>query len=624
MSHYPKWKMWLFALITLLSAVYAMPILFGSDPAVQVTALRGGVINEVTQKDAEKALELAKLDKLATSRTDRIILIRLPNAQTQLRAQEEVRKRLGDNYAVALHSAPRTPEWLSAIGARPLTLGLDLRGGVHFTMEMREDDVRKQQQERFFEDVRSALRDKTIRDARVVRNADGVVIEAKTSEIRADARAALAEMITTMEVTETARDDGMYLLNLRANDAAIRASIQQALETNLSTLRNRINDLGVAEPIVQQQGLNRVVVQLPGVQDSAGAKKKLATNATLEYRAVDETGDINAALEGRVPPDSRLYYTRERPNEPSRPILLKKRVIAAGDQLIGAQSAPDPQSGTPAVSVNLNSAGGQRMLEFTRDNVGKGMAVVFIEDRPQTTFVDGKRVDSVKRVEEVISVARIQGVFSNRFQTTGLDSTQEANDLAQSLKAGSLAAPMAIVEERTVGPSMGQENIDAGFKSVIYGFVFVMIFMVLYYKLFGVFGSIALIANVVLLLAILAIFNATLTLPGIAGIVLTVGMAIDANVLIYERIREELRLGMSPMAAIKSGFEKAFGTIADSNITTLIAGIVLFSFGTGPIKGFAVVLSVGILTSMFTAIIGTRTLVALAYSGKTKIKSLSI
>lgn len=623
MSHYAPWKMTLVAVVTALSAIYALPTFFPADPSVQISALRGGVINDVTQKDIEKALELGKLTPLNVERTDTLILARFGETQAQLRGSEEIKKRLGDNYSVALNMAPTTPDWLRAIGANPLTLGLDLRGGVHFTMEMREEDVRKQQQERFFEDVRSALRDKTVRDARVIRDGDGIAIEAKSAEAREAAQLAISDLIGELEVSEDERD-GLFYVRTVITPAAVKATIQQALETNLTTLRNRINGLGVAEPIIQQQGTNRVIVQLPGIQDSAQAKKQLATNATLEYRAVDESADLNAAMEGRIPPDSRLYMTREKDGEPSRPVVLKKRVIAAGDQLINAQSQPDPQSGTPAVSVTLDSTGAQRMLEFTRDNVGRGMAVVFIEDRPTSSVVDGKTVESTRRVEEVISVATIQGVFSSRFQTTGLDSNNEANELAQSLRAGSLAAPMTIVEERTVGPSMGKENIERGFNAVLYGFIFVMVFMCIYYKLFGLFGSIALMANVMILLAVLSLFGATLTLPGIAGIVLTVGMAIDANVLIYERIREELRLGMSPLAAIKAGFEKAFGTIADSNITTLIAGVVLFSFGTGPIKGFAVVLCVGILTSMFSAILGTRTLVALAYSGKQKIKSLSI
>jgi len=623
MSQYPRWKMLLVAVVTFLSLLYAIPNLFGEDPAVQISALRGGAINEVTQKDAEKALTLAKITPAGVERSDVVILMRFAASEDQLRGQEEIKQRLGDNYSVALNTAPRTPDWLRAIGANPMRKGLDLRGGVHFLMEMREADVRKQQQDRFFEDVRSALRDKLVRDARVIRDPAGVLIEAKTEAARDAASFAISSLVSDLTVTSETRD-GLYFLRAIATEAVIKAKIQQALETNLTTLRNRINSLGVAEPIIQQQGINRVVVQLPGIQDSAQAKKQLATNATLEYRAVDESADLSAAQEGRVPPDSRLYMTRATDNEPARAVVLKKRVIAAGDQLIDAVSQPDPQSGSAAVSVTLDATGAQRMLEFTRDSVGKGMAVVFIEDRPTTQIVDGKSVQTTKRVEEVISVATIRGVFSNRFQTTGLDSQAEAAELAQSLRAGSLAAPMTIVEERTVGPSLGKENIDRGFRAVLFGFLFVMIFMCIYYRLFGLIGALAQLANVVVLLAILSLIDVTLTLPGIAGIVLTVGMAIDANVLIYERIREELRNGMSPLAAINAGFDKAFATIADSNLTNLISGIVLFSFGTGPIKGFAIVLCIGILTSMFTSIMGTRTLIALVYSGKQRIKSLLI
>jgi len=384
-----------------------------------------------------------------------------------------------------------------------------------------------------------------------------------------------------------------------------------ALQQNILTLRNRVNELGVAEPVIQQQGNKRVVVQLPGIQDTSRAKRILGATATLEYRAVDIEHDIERALAGKVPAGSRLYYERN-----GKPVLLKKRVIVTGDQIINARSGFDQNSGTPNVTVMLDGKGARKMLAFTKESVGKPMAVVFIENKTETKIVDGEPVRTTRKVEEVVSIATIRDVFSKRFQTTGLDSPQEAHELALVLRSGALAAPIEIIEERTVGPSLGKENIEQGFKSVVIGFCAVLVFMAVYYRVFGLVANLALALNLVLIVAILSMLQATLTLPGIAGIVLTVGMAVDANVLIFERIREELRNGNSPQASIQAGYEKAFSTIADANITTLIAAVVLLSFGTGPIKGFAVTLSIGILSSMFTAIMGTRAVINLIYGGR--------
>jgi preprotein translocase subunit SecD len=384
-----------------------------------------------------------------------------------------------------------------------------------------------------------------------------------------------------------------------------------ALQQHILTLRNRVNELGVAEPVIQQQGSKRVVVQLPGIQDTARAKRILGATATLEYRAVDIEHDIERALAGKVPAGSRLYYERN-----GTPVLLKKRVIVTGDQIINARSGFDQNSGSPNVTVMLDGKGARKMLAFTKESVGKPMAVVFIENKTETKIVDGEPVRTTRKVEEVVSVATIRDVFSKRFQTTGLDSPQEARELALVLRSGALAAPIEIIEERTVGPSLGKENIDQGFKSVVIGFCAVLVFMALYYRVFGLVADLALALNLVLIVAVLSMLQATLTLPGIAGIVLTVGMAVDANVLIFERIREELRNGNSPQASIQAGYEKAFSTIADANVTTLIAAVVLLSFGTGPIKGFAVTLSIGILSSMFTAILGTRAVINLIYGGR--------
>jgi len=416
---------------------------------------------------------------------------------------------------------------------------------------------------------------------------------------------------------ESERDGSFYVL-ASLSDNELRDTKRYALEQNITTLRNRVNALGVAEPVIQQQGDRRIVVQLPGVQDPVRAVEILGATATLEYRLVDTEHNVQDAMAGKVPAGSKLYRERN-----GTPVLLQKRIIVTGDQIIDAASGFDQQTGSPAVFVTLDSKGARKMGDITKDNIGKPMAVVFIEIKSETRVVDGKPLKVRKTVEEVINVATIRDAFSKRFQTTGLQDTNEARDLALLLRAGSLSAPIEIVEQRTVGPSLGKDNIEQGFRSVIIGFVLVLVFMGVWYRVFGMVANLALALNLVLIVAVLSLLQATLTLPGIAGIVLTVGMAVDANVLIFERIREELRNGNTPQASIHSGYEKAFSTIADANITTLIAAVVLFSFGTGPIKGFAITLSIGIVTSMFTAIMGTRAVINLAYGGR-RLRSLSI
>jgi len=403
-------------------------------------------------------------------------------------------------------------------------------------------------------------------------------------------------------------------------ETELKTILDNAVEQNIGTLRNRINELGVAEPVIQRQGANRIVVQLPGVQDTAQAKKILGATATLEYRAAVDGNAFEAAQSGRVPPDARLYYERGT----NRPILLSRRIIASGDQLVDARSGFDPQDGSPMVSVTLNSAAGARMNDFTRDSVGRFMGVVYIERLPETKIVNGEEVRTVRVTEEVINYARINGVFGRKFQTTGLGSSTEASELALLLRAGSLAAPVDIVEERIIGPSLGKENIERGWRAVTWSFLFVMVFFIIYYRLFGVVTNVALVFNVLLLVAVMSLLGFTLTLPGLAGIALTMGMAVDANVLINERIREELRVGMPPHAAISEGYDRAAATIWDANITTLLAGVALFAFGTGPIKGFAVTLCVGIMTSMYTALSVSRGITTLIYGGRRKIKHVSI
>jgi preprotein translocase subunit SecD len=499
---------------------------------------------------------------------------------------------------------------LRAFGGKPMTLGLDLQGGVHFLMQVDMDTARGQQLDRYVDDIRAALREEGIRYISVRREGNGLVAMLRSAE----------DLERTREVLRS--DQSLQGLNVReieqGGNFGVSATVQEqqlielqqtALKQNITTLFNRVNELGVAEPVIQQQGADRVVVQLPGIQDTVAAKKIIGATATLEYRAVDEGSDPFTAMEtGRVPPESRLYFDRT-----GQPVLLKKRLIVAGDQLIGASSGFDQRTGQPQVSVTLDGVGAGRMLDFTRENVGNRMAVVYIEQKP-----------GGRKTEEVISVAVVREPFGKRFQTTGLDSIDEASQLALLLRAGALAAPMEIVEERTVGPSLGKLNVEQGFKSVVIGFVLVLVFMALYYRVFGLVADLALFANLVLLIALLSLLGATLTMPGIAGIVLTVGMAVDANVLIFERIREELRNGNTPQASIRAGYDKAFSTIADANITTLIAAFVLFLFGTGPVKGFAVTLSLGIVTSMFTAIMGTRAVVNLIYGGRKRVAKLAI
>ncbi|MCW8875307.1 MAG: protein translocase subunit SecD, partial [Gammaproteobacteria bacterium] len=523
---------------------------------------------------------------------------------------------LGERLVMALNLAPATPDWLQRFNARPMYLGLDLRGGVHFLMQVDMEAALAQAVERYGTEVRTLLRENRVRYLGVQTSSDTVRIRFRSAEELGQARDLIERELNQL-VLEEVEGAELELRGTIGEQEALEIR-RFALQQNITTLRNRVNELGVAEPVIQQQGDSRIVVQLPGVQDTVAAKNILGATATLEYRAVDFRGSVEDAVAGRVPVGSRLYHDRD-----GQPVLLRQQVIVTGDQIVNARSGLDQQGGGPMVSVTLDSRGAKRMLDFTKDNVGNPMAVVFIENRTVTREVDGELVTSTRKVEEVISVATIRGVFGRNFQTTGLDSPREAHELALLLRAGALAAPIDIIEERTVGPSMGKENIDQGFKSVVIGFALVLLYMAFYYKVFGMVANLALALNLVIIVAVLSMLQATLTLPGIAGIVLTVGMAVDANVLIFERIREELRNGNSPQAAIHAGYEKAFSTIADANITTLIAAVVLFSFGTGPIKGFAVTLSIGIITSMFTAIMGTRAVINLIYGGR-RVTRLSV
>ena len=614
-NRYAPWRYILLLLIILIGAVYAIPNLYGEDPALQITH-RVNLIDDAELSNIKSLLDNEGIDYRSIELDGNNLLVRFDSEEKQLRAATQVGEALYDidrRYSIALNLAPATPDWLTALNALPMYLGLDLRGGVHFLMEVDMEAAIEKSLQRAAGEIRSFMREEKIRYKAVQTSARNIDIRFDNAENRDSARLLLEDEYRDFEFADS-NDDRSWFINISYNATALEEERRSAIEQNISTLKNRVNELGVAEPVIQRQGDERVVVQLPGVQDTVRAKEILGATATLEFRLVHGSfAEWNsAAASGKAPIGSRLYTQ----SEDGSPVLLKRSVIVTGDQIVGAASGIDQQSGTPNVSITMNSSGADRMARITRDNIGKPMGVVFIEDKFEYREVDGERKRYRTTESQVINVATIRDQLSKRFQITGLDSTREARDLALLLRAGALRAPMVIVEERTVGPSLGQENIDRGFLSVIVGFIAVLLFMAVYYKVFGLVADLALALNLVLMVAILSIFQATLTLPGIAGIVLTVGMAVDANVLIFERIREEIRLGNTPQAAIYSGYSKAFGTIADANITTFIAAIVLFGFGTGPIQGFAVTLMIGIVSSMFTAIFGTRAVINLIYGSK--------
>lgn len=622
MLTYSRWQYILILLVLIFGVVYALPNAYPQDPSVQVTADRGGVVDEALRTRVADSLERAGVSPRAIDLGDDSLLVRLDDPDEQGRAADALRPVLGDDYVVALSLASTVPGWLQALGADAMPLGLDLRGGVHFTMQVDQQAALDKRMDATAEDLRVVLRDKRVRYQSVTRRpgSNEVAVTLADAADAGSARAAILGADPTLQMSGSGST-----LTVRVSDAELDQITADAIEQNIGTLRNRINALGVAEPVIQRQGNDRIVVQLPGVQDTAQAKRIIGATATLEYRAALDGNAYDAIATGNIPPDARVYYRKEiGPDGNPIPILLSRRVIATGDQLVHAASQLDPQSGTPSVSVRLNNAGGQRMFDFTSQSVGKPMAVVFIERLPEVRVINGEEVRTTRVSEEVISVANINGVFGKEFQTTGLDSMKEAADLALLLRSGSLAAPMMFAEERVVGPSLGAENVARGITAVKYAFVFTLVFFLLYYRMFGIITCVALLMNLLVLVAIMSMFGATLTLPGLAGIVLTVGMSVDANVLINERIREELRAGMPAKAAIAAGYDRAMGTIVDANITTILAGVALFAFGTGPIKGFAVSLIVGIAVSMYTAVSASRGFATLVYGGRRKLKTVAI
>jgi preprotein translocase subunit SecD len=630
MSDFPRWRYFLVAIVLVLGTLYALPNLYPPKPAVQVSAANTAVVDQALQQKITTALQTAKISyvdetiKHDAGRGD-YVLIGFANGDLQKSAAEALKAALGDQYTVAFNLQSTVPAWLTAIGGRPMPLGLDLQGGVRFLMAVDQGDVVDKQENNYTQDIASLLKEKKIPFVSVARNAtrgQGVNVVLSSAADRSAASDAIATEYTDLGVTNGANTGDRYVLNAVIKPDKLRDLSTSAIRQNLATLSNRINALGVSEPVIQAQGEDQISVELAGVQDPAEAKKVIGATATLQY--VAGLGDArdpavqDAVKTGNVPPDAHLYYGNN-----GEPYLVSKTLIASGDELVDAASGNDQQSGSPMVSVTLNSAGATKMLDFTRNNVGKPMAVVYVVNTTDTKIVDGKEVRTPKTTYTVINYATIQGVFSNKFQTTGLPSSKAASELALMLKGGSLAARMDIISEGVIGPSLGQDNIEKGLKAVLLGLGLVLLAAAIYYKLFGLVADLALFFNLVILVAVMSMIGVTLTMPGIAGIVLTLGMAIDANVLICERVREELRNGSTPLASIRSGYEKAWATILDANVTHLIAALALTTMGSGPIKGFGVTLLIGILTSMFTSVTVTHAITALIHGGR-KLKTLSV
>jgi len=616
LNQYPAWKYLLLSVALVLSVIFSLPNLYPDDYAVQVTGSQTTVeVGAELQSRVENLLNDAGLQTTNIELKERNLLMRFESSEAQLAAQELMRNNLGGDYVAALNMAASTPEWLRSLGAGPMKLGLDLRGGVHFLLEVDMEKALSQKLKVTMSEIKATMRSEKIRYRSVeFVGVDGLAIQFTSEEERDNGLSHIASNYREF-MRETSESDGDYWLNLKLSEVRIKEIEDYAIQQNLTTLRNRVNELGVAEPLVQRQGRNRIVVELPGVQDTAAAKRIIGKTANLEFRLA---ADDNAT--------SRTSQKFSFKNNPLRTAILENDIIATGSNVSNANAGFD-ENGVPQVNISLDSVGGKMMLEATKQNIKRGMGVLFIEQKSETfkRIVDGEEVIERRNreIREIINLATIQSAFGNAFRITGLDSATEAAELALLLRAGSLAAPIYFVEERTVGPSLGQANIDAGLMSMQIGFGLVLLFMIVYYRVFGIVANIALGINILMLCALMSMISTTLTLPGIAGIVLTVGMAVDANVLIFARIREELVNGLSPQQAIHSGYSRAFVSIFDANITTLIAAVILFAVGTGPVKGFAVTLSLGILTSLFTSVVFTRAIVNLIYGGR-QIKKLSI
>nr|WP_279162156.1 protein translocase subunit SecD [Plesiomonas shigelloides] len=618
LNRYPLWKYLMVAFVVTIGALYALPNIYGEDPAIQISGVRGASTDMQTLDKVKDLLAEKKLPVKAIALENGTVLVRFKDTDEQLAARDLVADALGDKFTVALNLAPSTPRWLEDIGANPMKLGLDLRGGVHFLMEVDMDAAMGKLQEQTADSFRSELREKRIRYSSVRKLDSGTAVGAVEVRFRSpEELTAALDYLQPLhrDLTFTAMGDTAFIAQL--SEARLKEAREYAVQQNITILRNRVNELGVAEPIVQRQGASRIVVELPGIQDTARAKEILGATATLEFRLVNNQADLQAAVSGRVPGDSELQYMRD-----GRPVLLYKKVVLTGDHITDSSSSADEYN-RPQVNISLDSEGGTKMANFTKDNIGKPMATLFSEYKDSGKRDANGKVILVKH-DEVINMATIQSRLGRSFRITGIDSQAEAHNLSLLLRAGALIAPIQIVEERTIGPSLGAQNIQQGLDACMWGLAAVVIFMGIYYRKFGLIAISALLANLVLIVGIMSMLpGATLTMPGIAGIVLTVGMAVDANVLIFERIREEMRNGRSVQQAINEGYSNAFSSIADANVTTLITALILYAVGTGPVKGFAITLSIGIATSMFTAIIGTRAIVNFLYGGK-RITKLSI
>lgn len=616
-NRYSLGKYLLIIIIIIAAFIYAAPNLYGEYPAVQIMGANATVVDNQTLQIAKDALQKADLPYVDTQFQSQTLLFRFKTTDLQFKAKEVIQEALGKNYLVALNLSPAMPNWLKSLGAQPMKLGLDLRGGVHFLLQV---DVASVIQQRIDGDLRSigqTLRDERVRYTAINRKSDSQVDVQFRSKDAADAAYSSLNKRYNEFNWQTKQEDNTYLLQGNLAPAALYQMRQEILEQTMNTMRNRVNELGVSEAIVQQQGENRISIDLPGIQDTAEAKNILGKTATLEFHMVDTEHNPEAVKEGEVVTDSRLYQDAH-----GRPILLKNQVILRGSSIISATSGYG-EDGRPNVQVRLNGSGDSLFTKTTAENIGKPMAAVFVDVKSTPKMVNGKQVIEYQTERKVISVATIRSALGNNFQITGLESSTEARNLALLLRAGALPATVTFIEERQVGPSLGQQNIQKGLHSVEVGMLLVVVFMAVYYGLMGVIADLALVMNLVLIVALLSLLGATLTLPGIAGIVLTVGMAVDANVLIFERVREELRRGMGVQASIHAGYDRAFVTILDANITTLIVMLILFSLGAGTIKGIAITVTIGLITSMFTAMMGTRALVNLIYGGRS-LKHISI
>ncbi|HIF6625826.1 MULTISPECIES: protein translocase subunit SecD [Serratia] len=614
LNRYPLWKYLMLIVVILVGLLYALPNIYGEDPAVQITGARGVAASETTLDQVRTVLEKDNIASKSIALENGAILARFKDPDVQLRAREALVTELGDKFVVALNLAPATPTWLAMLGAEPMKLGLDLRGGVHFLMEVDMDTALSKLQEQTMDTLRSELREKGIPYASIRKlDNNGVEVRFRDDAARDQAISYIGPRQRDLVLSA----NGANTLKASLTDARLSEAREYAVQQNITILRNRVNQLGVAEPLVQRQGSDRIVVELPGIQDTARAKEILGATATLEFRLVNTNADATAAANGRVPGDSEVKYTRD-----GQPIVLYKRVILTGDHITDSTSSTDEYN-QPQVNISLDSAGGTSMSNFTKDNIGKPMATLFVEYKDSGKKDANGRAVLVKQ-EEVINVANIQSRLGNSFRITGIGNPNEARQLSLLLRAGALIAPIQIVEERTIGPTLGQQNITQGLEACLWGLVASIVFMVVWYRKFGVIATTALVANLVLIVGVMSLLpGATLTMPGIAGIVLTLAVAVDANVLINERIKEELKNGRSVQQAIHEGYKGAFSSIVDANITTLITAVILYAVGTGSIKGFAITTAIGVATSMFTAIVGTRAIVNLLYGGK-RINKLSI